>query len=369
MSKVEKNNIYEIKIYKDSTKFCKILNYKFLQISPASRKPIAFAVLMDHSGSMGSERANNLQEGVDSVINGKNEGDEISIFKFDNHVELVATSKDKVVLTKTVRPKQGLLNFGSATALQDAFKEGINVLTKSTIKNKQLVIITDGIENSSVKALNFEELIDSAKKNNIIVHTIGFGEWVNDEYLTKISTASGGSFQHVYNRNELKYTLQHIYNRINYNFQVSFRPCMFSDSLTVATTVKLGDKKYTHKRLFVHKINVGEIIDFQVLFEKDKAAINQDYHLQLDQLVEYLKFYPNVDLELGGHTDSDGDISYNQKLSQKRAEAIKSYLVKNGISANRLIAIGYGETLPIYPNDSDENMYLNRRTEAKIIKF
>jgi outer membrane protein OmpA-like peptidoglycan-associated protein len=83
--------------------------------------------------------------------------------------------------------------------------------------------------------------------------------------------------------------------------------------------------------------------------------------------IDFLKKYPNVQVEIAGHTDSDADKKHNQKLSQNRAEKIKRYMISKGIEPKRISTIGYGETVPKYPNDSPENKALNRRIEAKIV--
>jgi outer membrane protein OmpA-like peptidoglycan-associated protein len=83
--------------------------------------------------------------------------------------------------------------------------------------------------------------------------------------------------------------------------------------------------------------------------------------------IDFLKKYPNVQVEISGHTDSDGDEKHNQKLSQNRADEIKKYMVSKGIDGKRISTVGYGKSIPKYANDSPENKALNRRIEAKII--
>ena len=366
---IEKSNVFEIKIFKDSTKPCKILNYKFIRQQVGKRLPASIAFLMDHSGSMGSQRADYLQQGLDSAINYKHPGDEVSLYKFDNHSTNLVTSTEKKILQQSLRPINGLTGYGSATAMQDALLMAIEQLKKSPNKDKQIFLITDGQENSSVMSTNVDSIIQYANKNKIVINTIAYGDYVNKDYLTKISNKTGGYFEQIYSTEELKHVFSHSYQRVNNNFQLTFRPCMFSDTLTVETTIKVGKTKYKNTKVFTYEMNIGAIIDFQVLFEKDKSNIDNIYLPQINELISYLKLHPTIELELRGHTDSDGDNNYNLKLSQKRADAIKNYMVKNGISANRLTAVGYGEKEPIYVEDSEENMYLNRRTEAKILKF
>jgi outer membrane protein OmpA-like peptidoglycan-associated protein len=83
----------------------------------------------------------------------------------------------------------------------------------------------------------------------------------------------------------------------------------------------------------------------------------------VDEIIKILKANPYISLYIEGHTDSDGTEENNLKLSQRRANSVKAYMVKEGIDAHRLYAIGYGESRPLVPNDSLKNREKNRRVE------
>lgn len=72
-------------------------------------------------------------------------------------------------------------------------------------------------------------------------------------------------------------------------------------------------------------------------------------------------------IEIAGHTDNTGDSAYNKKLSQARAESVRSYLIKKGVPASRMLAKGYGAEQPVADNDDETGRQLNRRTEVRII--
>ena len=106
-------------------------------------------------------------------------------------------------------------------------------------------------------------------------------------------------------------------------------------------------------------------INLDVLFDFDKSDIKPKYHSELKRTADYMIAYPWEKATLEGHTDSKGTDAYNQKLSQRRVDAVQKYLVeKFGISADRLKAVGYGESKPIATNDTDEGRQLNRRVQA-----
>ena len=111
----------------------------------------------------------------------------------------------------------------------------------------------------------------------------------------------------------------------------------------------------------------GGIIFRNINFDFDKANIKPESIPILDEVVDYLKANPNVKMEIQGHTDNKGTAAYNLKLSDRRAAAVKTYLVSKGIDADRLTTKGYGLTKPVAPNNTEEGRARNRRVEFKPI--
>jgi OOP family OmpA-OmpF porin len=101
----------------------------------------------------------------------------------------------------------------------------------------------------------------------------------------------------------------------------------------------------------------------QIRFEPGRAAIDPDSAGLLDRLVETTLRCPNAKIEIAGHTDAAGEDAFNQALSEKRAQAVADYLVKAGLSADRLVAVGYGSSQPVATNDTDEGKAQNRRID------
>jgi outer membrane protein OmpA-like peptidoglycan-associated protein len=89
---------------------------------------------------------------------------------------------------------------------------------------------------------------------------------------------------------------------------------------------------------------------------------------ELQNLVSFLKNNSELKIEIQGHTDSSGNAETNQILSQRRAKSVVDYLVKNGITVNRLKFGGYGDKVPIASNETVEGRMLNRRTTIKILE-
>ena len=108
-------------------------------------------------------------------------------------------------------------------------------------------------------------------------------------------------------------------------------------------------------------------------FDYDKSNIKSEFTPILDEAAQTLKDNPDIKVQISGHTDSIGSDQYNQRLSERRAQAVKQYLVSKGIAASRLGTEGRGEREPIAPNtkdgkDNPEGRAMNRRAELKVVE-
>jgi OOP family OmpA-OmpF porin len=119
------------------------------------------------------------------------------------------------------------------------------------------------------------------------------------------------------------------------------------------------------KRLFQEGEEKEALILQGVTFEFNSATLTRESSQTLDEVAESLVAWPDVDVEVGGHTDSVGSRDYNVSLSQRRADAVKAYLVGKGIDADRLETKGYGPDEPVATNDTAEGRAQNRRVELK----
>lgn len=111
----------------------------------------------------------------------------------------------------------------------------------------------------------------------------------------------------------------------------------------------------------------GYMLD-HLYFDVNKWDIKPDTKPTLDRLYSSFIKSKTLVVEIGGHTDNSGSEADNLRLSQHRADAIKAYLVKKGISEDRILAKGYGESNPHLGNDTPEGRAKNRRTEVKVIE-
>jgi len=123
-------------------------------------------------------------------------------------------------------------------------------------------------------------------------------------------------------------------------------------------------------------ITVGSTIALNnIFFDFDKATLRTLSNVEIKNLVLLLKSNPNLKVEIAGHSDGKGDDAYNQKLSEERAQAVVNRLSESGIDASRMIAKGYGKTMPVADNktaagkDNPAGRQLNRRVELKVTKI
>jgi OOP family OmpA-OmpF porin len=100
-----------------------------------------------------------------------------------------------------------------------------------------------------------------------------------------------------------------------------------------------------------------------IRFESRRSSLDPDSAGLLDHLIEIALRCPTTNIEVAGHTDTNGEGVANQALSEKRAQAVVDYLVKAGLPAARFTAIGYGSTQPVAANDTDEGKARNRRID------
>jgi len=117
------------------------------------------------------------------------------------------------------------------------------------------------------------------------------------------------------------------------------------------------------------KRTIKEVPCVNIYFGFDKAVLTKEAKKQLNALLEALSSEELLSYKflLAGHTCSIGTRKYNQGLSERRANSVKGWLIRHGISEDRLVTIGYGEDRPMVPNDTEENRRLNRRVEIRTI--
>ncbi len=116
------------------------------------------------------------------------------------------------------------------------------------------------------------------------------------------------------------------------------------------------------------KIRVGQTVPlYNILFDVNKFDLKAESNAELERLLNLLNSNTTLKVEIGGHTDNSGTESINLLLSKNRAKSVQDWLIAKGIVASRLTYKGYGSSVPLLPNTSDEGKRKNRRTEIKVM--
>ena len=152
----------------------------------------------------------------------------------------------------------------------------------------------------------------------------------------------------------------------NYGFTVSSDGYFFhSENFDIPKTT---DYQEITKDIKLLPMDPGsKVVLNNVFFDTGKSDLRAESYGELDRLAQIFKLYPNIVIEVSGHTDNLGNRQYNIQLSQKRAEAVREYIISQGVEPERIVAKGYGPDVPRDSNATEEGRQNNRRVEAKIL--
>jgi outer membrane protein OmpA-like peptidoglycan-associated protein/Mg-chelatase subunit ChlD len=345
-----------------------VKNFSLREVTEDQRDPYAIALVMDHSGSMGEDRATAVQIAAGTLVSRKKPEDALAVVKYDNHVEMTAPlTANPDDLKRSVRTV-GLEGFGGMTAIADGIAAGINGLSGADASRRKAVIVfTDGQDNSST--ISRDSVIALARRNDVIVCAVDFGYGANADYLKEIAQQTGGIYRQMYSTSEFDDVFEDIYRRLRNYYLIEYSPGDFGvHEITLKLCATRDSSAVT--AVYDNTPDIGAIALLNVQFERDRADITQASRRSIDNVVALMKAIPTLTIEVRGHTDSTngtGDPDHNAKLSQRRAEAVRDALVKRGIDAARITAVGFGDSRPVASNGTEEGRALNRRTEFVVV--
>lgn len=392
--------------YRESRKFFKgvvesvngrryaIKNFKVREVHEMISKPYSISLAMDYSGSMaGNIRA--LEEATRKFILTKHPDDKVSVVKFDHRLatELKLTkSGSRADCVKF----DGLSRYGGNTALYAGADEGLMSL-ENTKNNKVMLLFTDGQENASLtyfgeRAFRASEIVKKARKNNIRIFTIAYGQGVNNQTLSALSTLTDGKTYFIDNEDEIKKVYEELPRIFRNFYEITYKPVnvqgkhdvalTYNNGLgqtkTVMTSTHIGENyeidKYDYEDSYWYKkneFNKRPVAPPQsvAFFEYNKHEIKSKFATNLDPFIKYLKTNKQATIAVYGHTDLVGTPQACQLLSERRANAIKNYFIKRGIEAKRIMTKGYGKTKPIWKEEAQAwQAKENRRIELLLLE-
>jgi VWFA-related protein len=380
----KKHPIWQILTDSCSGKRRRIASYTVREVKEEAAQPYALAFVLDHSPSMGDDRARKLQQAVRTTLDLLGDDDYVAITKFTAKIfnEVPLTNDydaytSQFIIDGLRQKGEGIFQgfsggYGGGTAIYDGVIAGLQELQKAPAPyHKALILFTDGQDNSSKKA-SIDSVIRQARRQRVPVYSIAYGI-TDEEDLQKLSLSTGGQLYRIYTSKEFPYVLADIYKSLKNHYVVSYRPPPCADLHTVnlllsvrADQAALINGTYD-KSLFQPYDALGTIQFAPIEFARGEARIEPASMQIIAQLARTMQDKPQIKIEIRGHTDDIGSEEANQKLSEKRAIAVADALMSMGISNSRLRTAGFGETRPLVPNDSDENRRKNRRTEFVLI--
>jgi outer membrane protein OmpA-like peptidoglycan-associated protein len=294
------------------------------------------------------------------------------------HFSSIAQSNDFLVNLEITNQISGSLvdadlSWPDANAIKRISK-GKYQLALSSGTNETLVISREGYFDSKVP-LEFD------KEKNLIRHEVKLQPGIPQLYLTVLNDETDETLTtavDLFTMNDSSivfseevevspYTIDLEYNEAHI-LQVR-KPGFFSFKDTIDFS-GVFDGRAREKKIRLVPLKAGNKISLNnIYFKQNEANLTSFAQLMLVELTHVLEQQRNIVIEIGAFTDDVGSNDYNLALSEKRANAVKNYLLKKGASANQLQAKGYGEVSPVVPNENDANRALNRRVEFKIVSI
>lgn len=340
-----------------------LLALPFTASAETVRKVDNFIIFVDQSGSMnhhGHETLgkNKLKLAVDTIDRLDQAIPELG------YTSTATVFSDYEVLAETFIYRNGVLGpvyadhkapFNNWTPMGDGLVK-LAPLVSNLSGDTALIMFTDGDSNEGVDAVAAARSLYAANPEELCIHIVSFADTEHGhEVIRQIRSLSDCSVPADVADLTSDAALQQFAQKVLYE-EVEPKPARVEPKPAPAPAPVV--KKPAPAM-------VKEVITFNLLFGFDKADITDEMIPVLEQAKMILEEDPDTDFVIKGHTDSTGPEAYNQGLSERRAAAVKDWLVNRGISADRLETIGYGETMPKFDNSTVEGRQLNRRVELE----
>ncbi|MES2513488.1 MAG: OmpA family protein [Bacteroidota bacterium] len=228
--------------------------------------------------------------------------------------------------------------------------------------DKEFMLQMVNLESKKLGTMSVKGVVRNKKGKSIPGTIINIKDNTTGNLInTYFTTADSGSYYFILERGK------------NYNISYEAKGYLFhSENVNVPKQAEFSNLQ---KDVVLDKVEIGsKIVLNNIFFDSNKSVLRKESALEINELVKLMKEYPELIIEVSGHTDNKGEDSKNMKLSQSRSQAVVNALIKKGIDKNKLVAKGYGETAPVAANELANGkpdligMQQNRRVEMKIVK-
>jgi outer membrane protein OmpA-like peptidoglycan-associated protein len=232
--------------------------------------------------------------------------------------------------------------FVSASSSTNDSKDIFKIALPTEFKPEPVIFISGKVFNAKT---------DQPLEAKVIFETLGDGK----EHVGAVSDPKDGTYTIILTKGN------------DYGLRASVKGFIARDEHIDASD--LQEFTELKRDLYVYPIEVGQTVKLNNLFfERAKAEILPSSLPELNRLVEMLKENPTLEIELGGHSDNQGNEKANLELSEERVRVVRRYCGTQGISEKRIKVKAYGGSKPVASNATEENRKLNRRVEVTILK-
>ena len=345
----------------------KVISVK--KISIKERVPVDFVFVIDITGSMQKyiDATKNYISTFTTSLTRRGIDYRIGLILFSDIVEKVYPPTDNVLTF--LRWLNPIRSYGGGDEKENALEALAEScrLKYRPAANKVVVIITDapyhqyGEKGEGHSRYTTKSMIKCLNDNEVRVFSIVPPKL--REYQAISKATRGNYFDIDYPFSTI---LDNFSNQLTNLFAIKYRTDMpaIPDSIDIAL---LNEAKKQLVRKTIPIVELGRKLIIENLLYKTGSAQLPDSIRELDVLNEFMTNKPNVVILVEGHTDNVGSNRINDALSKRRAESVKKYLVRKGISPRRIKTVGYGERRPIASNATEWGRRLNRRTEIVIV--
>lgn len=343
-----------------------------------------FGVCTDYSGSMGGATIEMSEKALQIFLKNKFDKDVVSMTKFDEKLaNIVEPTNEKEKLLKEYK-FIGLNGFGGGTALYAGADEALKSIEALKSKEKYIVLITDGFENSSFQyfethAYTGQKLVERARKLGVKFIVVSFGDATNEVMLRTLAELTDGYFYSIDDPKDIIGAYKEIPRIFRHYYQITYKPIKaegkrqvnlqyFNNQKTekIVRNIQIGEKYnitdldtqvgvslqsgasktslFPNKQLLIPPQTVAN-------FQFNKANLEWTYISNVEKYIKFLQKNPKTVVVIYGHTDLVGEKSKQVQLSAQRAEAIREQFIAKGIDASRIKIQACGKNYPIWKKE------------------
>jgi hypothetical protein len=376
----------------------KIDNFSVKEVTNKMDIPKDISMVLDYSGSMYSD-IEFLEDAAKILIRNKRPIDAISLIKFDQNIVIESkATTDTVFLLDSIK-YNGIEDFGGLTALYAAMGEGIISICESE-KPKELIVFTDGYENSSIyhlgkRPVSAGGVAKMATEQNVKMNIISLGECVNHQLLQVMAEYLGGNYYNLKSSQGIIGVMSELpFLNANY-YEIQFTSQSPKDLVGVQLTYSnnLNGVNFANRNIYStdsidffkmesdsnsywiyhaskyngkYPLSTPQVI---ALYDLNGAVLDTLYHDKIKDIADILKENEKLSVAIIGHTDQVDTEEYNLQLSERRCNSVKNLLIKLYIDDDRIITLPLGEEYPLWPDEENEwQANENRRVEAVLLE-